>query len=167
MRKELLLSAVSVGIACELSRYAFSRQQKQLIKERDHFQCQYPPHLNGHHAECRQDKGLVVHHIKPQAYLKEFGVDPDFIENGISICKVAHDEIHPDIAKARNDYRPKGDSFVKAAESVRQHLANREPFWNTIYDRAMEVIALRNTQRMEEEVGADLNTGEILVYKAK
>lgn len=171
MRGERLFTLATIaGVALaakEISNFAFSQKQKEIIKQRDNHECQFPEHLNGHAHECTQGKGLVVHHIKPQAYLKEFDVDPDFIENGITICGSAHDKIHPDIAYARKAWRPKGDSFLKVQAKVMEHLQNREPFWVTTWDRAMETIALRNTQKMEEQVNADLNTGEVLVYKAK
>src|SRR3990167_2442756 len=138
---------------------AYTPKQRDAIKSRDHYKCQFPPHLNGHKNEC--SGRLEVHHIKPQRYLKNFGVDPDFENNGLTVCANAHTGIdpktpperviHPDMREAHIIYKEDKESYKKVFKKRDEALQSGVIYWNDTYDRPMEVIAIRNTQRGHEK----------------
>ena len=77
---------------------------------------------------------LEVHHILPQAYSRQFGVDPDYPENAISLCRTFHQqEIH-----------------ITNIPEAHQALRERRPYWDTTHDRKLGTIAVRNTQRAKK-----------------
>lgn len=133
---------------------AFTTRQKQWIRERDNNRCQaFWKHKCG--------GGLQVHHIIPQRYAKRMGIeDPDYAENGITLCANAHcgnpndsnDCIHPDMVQAKRDYRKGNKQSYDQTFNGREHyLDNRQPYWNTKFDRKLHVIAVRNTQKFLKE----------------
>src|SRR3990167_4776102 len=151
--ERITLKQESITLAC------YTKKQREAIRARDHYKCQFPPHLNGHRDECKGP--LQVHHIKPQRYLKNFGVDPDYPENGITVCSNGHNGvdpntspervIHPDVQTARIIYQTDKESYNKAFEERDKCLQKGVIYWNDSYDRSMEVIAVRNTQRAKEK----------------
>ncbi len=124
-------------------------RQKEAIRQRDGYQCNFPEHLNGHKHEC--GGRLEIHHVLPQGYCREFGIDPDYPENTLCICRNAHDKIHPDSAYARKHYRPKGDSFTIAFDNREKLIAERKIYWNPSWDRQMSAKAVQNTQNARNE----------------
>lgn len=128
----------------EESLFALTKEQKEAVRKRDHYQCQFP---GKHDCHGRRE----IHHVMPQGFAKEFNINPDYPENVLLICQASHDLIHSDIAEARHHYKPKGDSFSRVQELHRKALENREPYWNTEFDRAMTAVAVRNTQNAERE----------------
>lgn len=149
---------------------ALTNAQKEAIRKRDHYTCQFP-HKEGEECYGR----LEIHHLLPQSYCKLLGIDPDFETNLLTICQNSHQNIiHKDIGEARKHYKPKGDSFLKVQESRRDSLQSGVPYWNTEYDRAMLAIAIKNTQIAESKgwrfpgikrENLDIITGEIYKYK--
>lgn len=156
-----VVGAALVLAAWKLWPYAFTTEQRKAIKERDKNKCQFPaPHNCGGQLE--------VHHILCQRYLTNLGVDPDFAENAITICRNAHQEkVHPDMKKARKEYRRNKNSYREIFEQRDEMLRNREIYWNPQYDRQMQVVALRNTQRAKKEGWELPPKKEKVLYKAK
>lgn len=126
------------------SRVAFSVRQRKWFLKRDKNTCQAPfPHI------CDTDHPLQVHHIKPHGYLKRVapGVSADYPENAITLCRTAHEVIHPDVIWARNGYHYDNDIFSKLRKQRSFLMENHRIYWNDNYDRPMEVIALVNTSK--------------------
>lgn len=127
---------------------AYTASQKRHIKDRDNNVCQFPDKHNccGNAAKPIEDRKLQVHHIIPQRYAEEVGIEnPDTEENGITLCKTSHvgpNGIHPDIATAhsKSDF---ANVFQHRNELLKQH----KIYWNDTWDRLLHVISLRNTQR--------------------
>jgi hypothetical protein len=159
LNSEMLTEVVSVTtLAMVAFGMAFSRAQKEFIKKRDNHVCQFPePHnCNGSSRMPENRRRLQVHHIIPQRYAQSIGLDPDYVENGITLCQNAHvgpEGIHPDMASAqsKDDYQ---DIFDKRAEL----LEKRQIYWNDKWDRVFHVIVARNSQRIKAE-------GQIFPFK--
>ncbi len=126
---------------------AFSKKQRDAIVERDKNKCNYPlPH------ECGGE--LCVHQIIPPRYAEVVGVDPDFPENALTICKNAQagtNGIFPDLAEAHAEYPADQSSFKKAIALRGKKLSQRKIYWDDSHDREMSVTAVRNTQRAEKD----------------
>ena len=143
---------------------AFTFRQRKAIHERDQKfgiknhgnkgSCQFPtPH------ECNGNDEKNIHHVLPQRYALRHGVDPDFPENGLDICTNAHikgwkvngkelDPIHPDTKRARLSFgRGDKDAFKKMEKERDEKIDEKVPYWNTTHDRAMQTLAVRNTQK--------------------
>ena len=127
-----------------LSFLAFTKAQRSAIVERDGGKCQFPAD-----HPCNGQAQLQVHHIIPQRYAKEVGIEnPDFAENGITFCEISHQEkIHPDMFEARQHYHKDSGAYDKAFKEREEKLKRKETYWNTTWDRVLHVIAVRNTQR--------------------
>lgn len=124
----LSLAVISLG--------AYSEKQKTALKERDKT-CQFP----GEH-DCGGD--LIIHQIIPPKYAERFEIDPDYAENGLVICRNSHKLIYPDVNVPKEE--------IPTAMKVRGiKLNQRRPYWNTIFDRAMNATAIRNTQKAKED----------------
>lgn len=125
---------------------AYSQKQREAILERDKRKCNYPlPH------DCGGE--LCVHQIIPPRYAKAVDVDPDFPENGLTICtniQAGPNGIFPDLAQARAEYPLNQDSFREAAALRSKKLAQKQIYWNDEHDREMSVTAVRNTQRAKK-----------------
>lgn len=130
------------GIRAEFVCEVFSAKQREALKARDGGTCQFPsPHV------CTKDKKLEEHHILPQGYSQVVKIEPDFAENGLTICSNAHDLIHPDRVAVRRNYHQNKRGFEQLRETRHYMLENKTIYWNPEFDRPMQVIALRNTQR--------------------
>jgi len=136
-----------------VSLLAFTKKERDWIAlERDNGKCQAPfPH------RCNEKKGVEVHHILTQRYAAKMGIDPEYVdvaENGISLCKNAHNIIHPDRVRAMKEYhkaKAEGrNSFDEMFEEREQKLSNRQIYWNDQYDRQMRVVALKRTQEAKK-----------------
>ncbi len=126
--------------------FAFSKAQHEAILERDEHKCQAP-----WKHECKGR--LEVHHVLPQGYSKMFGVDPDFVENGITLCQNSHvgrEGVHPDTAEAFDEYKTNKRAFkdmiARRAEKLKEHII----YWNSEHDRPMQVVALKRTQEAKK-----------------
>ena len=122
-----------LGLAI-VSLSAYSEKQKDAIKERDGG-CQFP----GEH-QCSDN--LVIHQIVPPKYAKKFGINPDFAENGLTICDNALKIIWPDA-------QVPPEKIPAAMKTRAIKLNQRLPYWNTVFDRSMGALAVRNTQNAE------------------
>ena len=149
MRKELLLTTIIGGlVALEASRWAFTRKQREFIRQRDGQKCNFPEHLNGHKHEC--GGRLEVHHLLPQGYCQKLHIDPDFVTNGITICRNAHHTVHPDMKIADAELaQGDQDAYQKAHQKHNELMAHGEIYWDPSWDRSMLATAVRNTQKVE------------------
>ena len=142
-REVLTIGATLLGLYV-ISFLAFTSSQKKAIRERDGNRCQFPAD-----HPCNEKAELQVHHIIPQRYAKEVGIeDPDFAENGITLCEISHqNKVHPDMQEAQQTYHKNPNSFAQAFQKRDDKLKSREVYWNTTWDRLLHVLAVRNTQR--------------------
>jgi 5-methylcytosine-specific restriction endonuclease McrA len=131
-------------------------EQRVAIRERDDNECQGC----GLFQPCTRDVPLrihlQVHHIIPRAYSVRLGLNPNYGENLVTLCENMHIghptlSIHPDTYQARETYRGEKNSYNQMVVSRLEKMANREIYWNNMYDRQLTVIAARNTQEKEEE----------------
>lgn len=128
---------------------ALTQKQRLAVIERDEHKCQGKdiiPH------NCVEDRfPLEVHHVLNQAYCYLMDVDPDFALNLITLCRSAHDQIHPWRLWARSNYHKlKGEgknTFAMAQDDVKNKLKNRDIPWEDKWDRQLQTKAARNTQR--------------------
>lgn len=134
-----------------VSLLAFNREQRAYIHERDERfgittgkgGCQFP---ESH--RCNGDDATQIHHIIPQRYAKELGIDPDFVENGITLCEYSHQNlIHPDMRSARSKYGGNKESYKEAFQQRAQQLAKRMVYWTTTWDRQLHTTIVRSEQR--------------------
>ena len=126
------------------SRIAFSSRQRKWFLKRDKNSCQAPfAHI------CDSTVPLQVHHIKPHGYLRRVapGVSADYPENAITLCRNAHETIHPDVIWARNGYHLDKDIFLKLRNQRSFLMDNHKIYWVDTWDRQMEVVALINSTR--------------------
>lgn len=133
---------------------SFSMAQKKYIRERDHNECQFcAPHpCNGSHDMPEEDRRLQVHHVIPQRYAHEFGIDPDFVENGITLCEQSHQElVHPDMKEAKKTYFKDKSSYKRVFDARKDKLKHRQIYWNDQWDRQFHTIIVRNEQRAKRE----------------
>ncbi len=138
---------------------ALTEKQRQAIYERDNHECQFPAcplRANGNSAKVAcTPKKLNAHHVLPQRYSELFGINPDFAENAITICEGVHirseQGIHPDMARALREYRTNPDAVKQVFEQREHILEERQPYWNTEWDRPMSAIAIKRTQEAKKE----------------
>ena len=129
---------------------AFTTKQRAFIRDRDNNVCQFPEKHDccGHAGKPLEMRKLHVHHIIPQRYALEVGIEnPDFVENGITICKNSHNGpqgIHPDIAGAHTK-----SEFKQVFDRRAELLKDKKIYWNDKWDRLLHVIAVKNTQKFE------------------
>jgi hypothetical protein len=128
--------------------FALSKKQRLFIKiERDGGQCQFPPHLNGSKRDCLP-KRLEVHHILPQRYCERLGINPDYPENVLTVCRNAHHKIHPDMGAAIKDYAKQGLEAIKNVFKSREAaLDHHQVYWDGKWDRPMSAQAVKLTQK--------------------
>jgi hypothetical protein len=126
-------------------RSSFSLKRKKWWLDRDGHKCQ----ASFEHI-CDPDH-LQVHHILPHAYLHQVapGVEPDYPENGITLCRTAHEIIHPDAHWARENYHLDSESFVHVRKLRDKLMAQGQIYWNDEFDRSLSVIALINSRNYE------------------
>ncbi|MCX7955963.1 MAG: hypothetical protein N2593_02580 [Patescibacteria group bacterium] len=126
---------------------AFSSSQKKAIKERDKNICQFPDPHNccGGLDRSIKERNLHVHHIIPQRYAKYLDIDPDFLENGITLCRNAHMIIHPDMKQIRNKRE-----FFNVINEREGKLKKGEIYWNSTWDSLFHDIVLRNSQKLNK-----------------
>jgi len=135
LRKLAPMGLLTISVLVSLS--AYSEKQRASIKERDGSSCQFP----GEH-DCGGK--LIVHQIIPPKYAKRFDIDPDFAENGLTICTNAQKLIYPD-----SQVPPEEIPAVTKARSIK--LNQRKPYWNTVFDRSMGAMAVKKTQQAKTE----------------
>jgi hypothetical protein len=127
-------------------RIEFSAKMKKWFFKRDDNKCQAPfSHV------CDTEHPLQLHHILPHGYLNTVcDVSANYPENGIILCRTAHEVIHPDVVWARNYYHKNTDSFSLLKKTRRLLLDKHKIYWNDKYDRPMTVIALINTRKYKK-----------------
>lgn len=128
------------------SRFSFTLRQRKWFLKRDGKKCNAPfPH------KCDDSVPLQVHHIKPHGYLRRVApkVSADYPENAITLCRNAHECIHPDVVVARNNYHLDKEVFYKLRDQRNFLMDNRKIYWVDTWDRLMEVVALVNTRKYE------------------
>lgn len=142
------LAKIGLALAAvEISRWAFTRKERNAIVERDGERCNFPSE-----HDCNGEDKLQVHHILPQRFLEKLGVEPDFPENGLTVCENAHlNLIHEDIGRAKREYSQNQNVYNEVFIERDKKLKNREIYWNDDWDRKLMVTALRNTQRAEKK----------------
>lgn len=125
---ENIRCVVDTGFALIGIAMCFSIKQRAAIRRRDEQTCQ----MDCSKARfCNPQSPLEIHHVIPQAYARQFGIDADFPENGVSLCRDFHQkEIH--------------NMTVLEAQRA---LCDRKVYWNDAHDRSLRAIAVRNTQR--------------------
>lgn len=123
---------------------AFSQRQRQNIIERDGNKCQFPER-----HRCNGNQQLQVHHVIPQRYAKDvLHIDPDYEDNGITLCEYSHQNlVHPDMSKARKEYGKNKNSYKDTFEARQEQLRNRQIYWNDKWDRLFNSIVQKNKQR--------------------
>jgi hypothetical protein len=136
--RKLAPSLGLLAISAIVSLGAYSEKQKAFIKERDGDSCQFP----GEH-DCGGK--LIIHQIKPPAYSKEEGLDPDYAENGLTICSNAQKLIYSDLQQIPRD----GVGKVMKQRGIK--LKQGRPYWNAFFDRPMSTRATINTQRAKAD----------------
>jgi hypothetical protein len=150
---ELLWASIAGLGLWVVSFLAFSKKQRDsIVNDRDGGRCLAP-----FKHTCVPEK-LELHHCTPQRYGFKMGLDEETLdvpENAISLCVKAHDVIHPDRVAARQNYhqdKAQGiNSFEKLGEERAKKLEERTVYWNTEHDRAMRVIAMRQTQEAKKK----------------
>lgn len=126
-----------LAIATLVSLGAYSEKQKTAIKERDQDSCQFP-------GEHNCGGKIIIHQIIPPKYAKKFNINPDFAENGLTICRNAQKLIYPDTSVETAN-------IPEAIKTRNIKLNQRQPYWVTIFDRAMSAVAVRNTQQAQKD----------------
>ena len=122
---------------------AFTVKQREYIKRRDNETCQHPECRNRHNQR------LEVHHVIPQRYAKEMGIDPDFETNGLTLCKDCHSRVHPDRTKALRGYHRDKTVFSRLGIDRDKLLRQKQIYWDDRWDRVFNTTAIRNSQRFK------------------
>jgi hypothetical protein len=131
----------------ESKRIEFSKKMKKWFFDRDSNKCQAP-----FSHECDHKHPLQLHHILPYGYLNTIcdDISANYPENGIILCRTAHEIIHPDVVWARRYYHKNNESFGLLKKTRKILLEKRRIYWNDKYDRQMTVIALVNTRKFKK-----------------
>jgi hypothetical protein len=135
LRKLAPLGLLTVSLLVSLG--AYSEKQKAFIKERDEG-CQFP-------GEHNCGGKLIIHQIKPPAYSKKEGLDPDYPENGLTICSNAQRLIYSDLQRIPRD----GVGKVMKQRGIK--LKQGIPYWNTSFDMPMSTQATIKTQQAKTD----------------
>lgn len=137
-----------------------SNKQKEMIRRRDGFQCQFPlPHI------CNGDsQTLHVHHIKPFSYLTRVMGKPaeeaDSPTNLISVCEEIHiggrrnpltKVLHPDTVEARRNYHDNPNSYKEMFARRERRLRSGRLYHQSRWDTRMEMEAFNLTNRAVRE----------------
>ena len=129
------------------NRDSFSLKRKKWCLKRDGNKCQAPfKHI------CDTENSLQVHHILPHAYLNKVAPDvsADYPENFITLCRTAHEMIHPDVVWARQNYNRDTKIFAKLRSQRTMLMDNHRIYWIDSWDRQMMVVALINTKKFKK-----------------
>lgn len=132
---------------------AFTIRQKNWLRERDNgicvaYQLRIPHQCNASPDMPADKRKTEIHHLKPQRYLKEFGINPDYELNGCTLCQNFHrHHIHPDMGTAiRNYHRDKG-GIAQVQKDRDRAIKNRVIYWVDTHDRALSTKVVQNSQR--------------------
>ncbi len=114
------------------------------IIRRDGGRCQFPVQreADGPITICGRKDRLHVHHVNPRG-----NGGANMPANLITLCEAHHiDVIHPDMARARRDYR-RGDknAYRKTVKQHKEKAARGEIYWNDEWDHELSYRADRNT----------------------
>lgn len=110
----------------------FTKDQQKAIRRRDRHRCQMNCELT---RFCGGKHDAVdVHHIRSQSWCRRNGIDPNTLDNGITLCKTYHSSRHP-------------------YELSQDHSGN--PNWDTDDDRILRVItASQNRKLFRKDYGS-------------
>jgi hypothetical protein len=94
-----------------------------------------------------------VHHILAHAYLHHVApkVSADYPENAITLCRTAHELIHPDVVWARANYNRNTKIFTDLRTRRNNLMDHHQIYWIDTWDRTLMVIALINTRKYEKK----------------
>lgn len=148
-RAELLFGIGGLVATSLLANAALTQSQKEWVRRRDGDKCRVPVRHNC--GGTPPDQHQPIHHDLPQGYCKKVGIDPDFAENLTTTCQNFHDILHPDVPETRKKYREDHNAFDKLQQERRRKLDSRQPYWNTEYDRILQVNAVKRTQEYLRE----------------
>lgn len=129
---------------------AFSARQRENILDRDEHKCQFPAR-----HRCNGKSRLEVHHVIPQRYAREvLNIDPDYEDNGITLCEHSHQTmVHPDMVEAKKTYHEKKkkgiDSYKEAFKKRGELLQQRQIYWNSTWDRLFNAIVQKNKAKQQ------------------
>ena len=128
-------------------RIGFSKKMKQWFLNRDDKKCQAP-----FNHKCDTEHPLQLHHVLPHSYLNRVcpEISANYPENGIILCRTAHEIIHPDVVWARENYSTDNNIFEKLRVKRNQLMDEHKIYWNDKFDRIMLVIALINTRKYKK-----------------
>lgn len=129
----------------------WTKKQKDWFLRRDEGKCQFVDFASGQAKNCFNTQKLQVHFIVPPLFAKYLNWPEDEIIsplNGIILCEFHHlDCIHPDIGKmARKMYYYTKDSYKIVKEWHRVLAQARVPYWFTVWDEILEMIAMARTR---------------------
>lgn len=140
--------ALAIGFLC------FTLKQKNWIRERDNqtcvaYQLRIPHDCNASPTIPIEQRKTEIHHLKPQRYLKEFGIDPDYELNGCTLCQNFHRHyIHPDMGEAIKNYHRNRGGIAQVQKDRDKLIKQRVIYWVDIYDRVLSTRVVQNSQRM-------------------
>lgn len=139
---------LAIGFLC------FTLKQKNWIRERDNQTCvahqlRIPHDCNASPTMPIAQRKTEIHHLKPQRYLKEFGINPDYEQNGCTLCQNFHrHHIHPDMGRAIRNYHKNRGGIAQVQKDRDQLMKQRVVYWVDIHDRALSTKVVQNSQRM-------------------
>lgn len=138
-------SMVVIGLLVSFG--ALNDKQRKAIVKRDGG-CAAP-----FEHKCNAEKGHEVHHISPQRWEKNKGIPEeirDRPENLLTLCKNAHQEVHPDLKiamKKYHEHKKKNVNSIEEMEKERKKKVEKGiPYWNTIFDQRMSSKARWSTE---------------------
>lgn len=150
LEEEGLAGLISVALFT-----AYSKCQKEWIRERDGEKCQFPVKTSERgYVPCGRKTNLQVHHaIVPQRWGKDRGYreeELDTPENGVTICEQHHQGvIHNDMLAAKLAYGQNKNSF-KETFDVRNILSKMGvPYWFYLKDWDFQKIINKGNRSMD------------------
>jgi hypothetical protein len=129
----------------------WTEKQRQWFLRRDQKTCQFVDLSSGRAKNCFNTINLHIHFITPPRYGLKIGLsEKDLINplNGIVVCAYHHlIFIHPDIGiLARFCYKFDQESYKKIQKWHEILAENKVPYWNTIWDEVLKLIATIRTR---------------------
>ena len=140
--------------------HGFTKRQREWFLRRDGHRCMFCVCVEGKWVRCNKTTGLQIHHILPRGFASmhchDFAINGR--TNGITLCELHHIGhgadcdtyvIHPDNIVAFKEYATDHSSFSRMME--RREAKNRlgVPYWNTLFDWMLNLLAVRQTKRYE------------------
>lgn len=134
----------------------WTTKQREWIKRRDNYQCQFIDLSGLEPVVCHKQGRLECHHITPFNWAKrvlrwkEYQVNSP--ENAILLCWHHHQEIlHPDYGlAARKLYRYDEESYRLIASRHEQMARAKIPYWYQGFDGLLKMIAKARTREYKK-----------------